>query len=201
MVLTAASTTNWWSIDEFDLYSSVPAPTTTTTSTTTTTTTPPPAPTTTSLSASANPASAGQAVTYTVKVVPVPNGGTVNFFDNGSPIAGCDKVGVNTTTGEATCATTYLSSGHHGVQGFYSGDARFKSSGSALYAEAVKLALPAPGYWLATANGQVYGVGAAPSLGGVTGLGHYQPRRGHSRHPDRQGLLGGHGQRQRGRLR
>ena len=92
VVLTAASTTNWWSIDEFDLYSSVPEPTTTTTSTTTTTTAPPPAPTTTSLSASANPASAGQAVTYTVKVVPVPNGGTVNFFDNGSPIAGCDKV-------------------------------------------------------------------------------------------------------------
>jgi len=39
VVLTAASTTNWWSIDEFDLYSSSPAPTTTTTSTTTTTTT------------------------------------------------------------------------------------------------------------------------------------------------------------------
>jgi hypothetical protein len=37
VVLTAASTTNWWSIDEFDLYSSAPAPTTTTTSTTTTT--------------------------------------------------------------------------------------------------------------------------------------------------------------------
>ena len=35
VVLTAASTTDWWSIDEFDLYSSAPAPTTTTTSTTT----------------------------------------------------------------------------------------------------------------------------------------------------------------------
>ena len=31
VVLTAASATNWWSIDEFDLYSSAPAPTTTTT--------------------------------------------------------------------------------------------------------------------------------------------------------------------------
>jgi hypothetical protein len=39
VVLTAASTTNWWSIDEFDLYSSAPAPTTTTTTTTTSTTT------------------------------------------------------------------------------------------------------------------------------------------------------------------
>ena len=101
-------------------------------------------------------------------MVPVPNGGTVNFFDNGSPIAGCDKVAVSTTTGEATCATTYLSSGHHGVQAFYSGDALFKPSGSAIYAEVVNLSLPAPGYWLATANGQVYGIGAAQSLGGVT---------------------------------
>ena len=64
----------------------------TTTRTTTTTTTPTVAPTTTSLTSSANPATAGQAVTYTAQVVPAPNGGTVNFFDNGSPIAGCDKV-------------------------------------------------------------------------------------------------------------
>ena len=109
----------------------------------------------------------GQAVTYTAKIVPVPNGGTVNFYDNRSPIAGCDKVAVNTTTGEATCATTYLSSGHHGVQGFYSGDNLFKPSGSALYVEVVNLGLPAPGYWLATANGRVYGLGAAQSFGGV----------------------------------
>jgi hypothetical protein len=40
VVLTAASTTNWWSIDEFDLYGTAPAPTTTTTTTPTTTTVP-----------------------------------------------------------------------------------------------------------------------------------------------------------------
>ena len=87
----------------------------------------------------------GQALTYTVKVAPVPNGGTVNFFANGSPIAGCAKVALSTATGEATSATRYSSSGHFGVQAFYSGDARFKSSGSAVYVEVINLSLPPPG--------------------------------------------------------
>lgn len=100
VVLTATTTSQWWSIDELNLYGPTP--------TTTTTTVPSPAPTTASLSSSANPAPVGQAVTYTVKVVPVPNGGTVNFFANGAPITGCDKVALNATTGAATCAATYL---------------------------------------------------------------------------------------------
>ena len=105
MVLTAASTTNWWSIDEFDLYGQTPAPTTTTA------TTPGIAHTTSSLSSSANPASVGQAIMYTAKVLPGPSGGTVNFFNNGAPMAGCDKV-VLSASGEATCAATYFASGH-----------------------------------------------------------------------------------------
>ena len=169
VVLTAASTTNWWSIDEFDLYGVATATTTTTTTTTApTTTTTTTTTTTASLSSSADPAPVGEAVTYAVKVVPIPSGGTVNFFANGSPIAGCDKVALSTATGEATCAARYSSSGHFGVQAFYSGDARFKSSSSAIYVEVINLSLPAPGYWLATGNGHVYGSGAAPSLGGVT---------------------------------
>jgi hypothetical protein len=158
VVLTAASTTNWWSIDEFDLYGQTPAPTTTTT------TTPGIAHTTSSLSSSANPASVGQAITYTAKVLPGPSGGTVNFFNNGAPIAGCDKVALS-ASGEATCATVYFSSGHQGVQAFYSGEALSGPSGSAIYAEVINL--PGAGYWLATANGQVFGTGAAQSLGGV----------------------------------
>jgi hypothetical protein len=158
VVLTAASTTNWWSIDEFDLYGQTPAPTTTTT------TTPGIARTTSSLSSSANPASVGQAITYTAKVLPGPSGGTVNFFNNGAPIAGCDKVAIS-ASGEATCAATYFSGGHQGVQAFYSGDALSGPSSSAIYAEVINL--PGAGYWLATANGQVFGTGAAQSLGGV----------------------------------
>ncbi len=157
VVLTLAAT-KWWSVDELNLYGKAPAPTTTTA--------PPVAHTTATLWSSANPGSVGQALTYTVKVLPGPSGGTVNFFDNGAPIAGCDKVGLSASTGEATCAATYFSSGHRGVQAFYSGQALFGPSGSAIYAEVINL--PAPGYWLATGNGQVYGSGAAEPLGGVT---------------------------------
>ena len=157
VVLTDTSTSKWWSIDEFNLYGNTPAPTTTTT------TAPPIAHTTSSLSSSANPASVGQAITYTAKVLPMPNGGTVNFFDNGAPVAGCDKVALNTSTGEATCQATYFSSGHRGVQAFYSGTALFEPSGSTVYGEVIDL--PAAGYWLATANGHIFGSGAAQSLG------------------------------------
>ncbi len=180
VVLTAASAAHWWSIDEFDLYGTAPSPTTTTTTSAA-------AATVTSLSSSANPAPVGQAVTYTVKVAPVPNGGTVNFFANGAPIAGCHGVAVSTTTGEATCSATYSSSDHLGVQAFYSGDARFKSSSSAVYVEVINLNLPAPGYWLATANGQVYGLGAAQSFGGVTTSGTTNPVRGIAATPTAKG--------------
>ena len=125
-----------------------------------------PTTTATTLSSSANPAVVGQVVTYTAKVAPAPDGGTVSFLDNGAPVPGCDKVTVNATTGQATCATTYSSSRNFGVQAFYSGHGRFGPSGSGVYTEVVNLATP--GYWLATANGQVYGLGGAPSLGGVT---------------------------------
>jgi hypothetical protein len=158
VVLTTATTTAWWSIDEFYLYTSGPVPTSTTTTTVATSTT--------SLSSSANPVPVGVAVTYTAKVVPAPGGGTVNFFGDGLAVLGCHKVAISTTTGDATCSTTYVAGGRIGVQAFYSGDAVLRPSSSALYAEVVNL--PAAGYWLATANGQVYGSGAATSLGGVT---------------------------------
>jgi hypothetical protein len=164
VILTASTPSDWWSVDELNLIGTASTTTTTTPGTSTTTNTV--THTTTSLTSSSNPASVGQEVTYTAKVAPVPGGGTVNFFSNRAPVLGCNKVAVSTTTGEATCSTLYLSSGHLGVQAFYSGHALFDSSSSGLYAEVVNL--PAPGYWLATSNGHVYGSGAAQSLGGMT---------------------------------
>jgi F5/8 type C domain len=161
VVLTAGDSTYWWSIDEFYLYTS--GPVTTTTSSTTTTTAMKAS--TVSLTSSANPVTVGDPVTYTARVVPTPSGGGISFFANGALIAGCYLVAVSTSTGEASCSSSYLSSARIGVEAFYSGHGIIKASGSGVYYEMVNW--PPPGYWLATANGQVYGSGGAPSFGGV----------------------------------
>jgi hypothetical protein len=131
-------------------------------------TAPPPAPvrTTTSLSSSLNPAEVGQTVTYTASVRPVPTGGKVDFTDNGAVISGCQAAAVNRATGEATCSSAYRAAGNYYLQASFSGFAGWAPSSSLLLDQVVD---PLPsGYWLATASGQVFGTGAAPSLGGIT---------------------------------
>jgi IPT/TIG domain/Bacterial Ig-like domain (group 3) len=78
--------------------------------------------TTTALASSANPSIIGAPVTFTATVSPVPNGGTISFSDNASPIAGCQSLLVNTTTGQATCTVTYGSVGSHSIVAVYSGN-------------------------------------------------------------------------------
>ena len=119
--------------------------------------------TTTSLSMSPNPAQVGGTVTYVATITPAPNGGSVELTSNGSPVAGCQALPVS--SGRATCSTTYWKGGNYAVQAYFSGTSGFERSHSSIHNEVVNF--PGIGYWLATSNGSVYGVGAAPSLGGL----------------------------------
>jgi hypothetical protein len=118
--------------------------------------------TTTSVSVAPNPAVAGQPVTYTAEVTPVPNGGTVHFYTL-TNIPGCGNVPISTATGTATCSSMYLPAGIYRPQAEYSGYGLFLPS----VAKPVNLVVNPrpPGYWLAASNGRVFGLGSAPSLG------------------------------------
>jgi Bacterial Ig-like domain (group 3) len=139
--------------------------------------------TTTTLSASPNPSLAHQATSFTVKVTPVPNGGTVDVNGAQVNLPGCVAVPVNTVTGSATCSTTYFPGGNYIVQAHYSGYGAFFPS----YSNMVNQVVNAPGYWLATSNGHVYGLASAPSLGGLTTTATTGPVVGIAGTPDGQG--------------
>ena len=100
-------------------------------------------PTTTALASSANPSIVGASVTFTATVSPVPNGGTLSFSDNASPIAGCQALPVNTTTGTATCTVTYASVGSHSIVAIYSGNFFYSGSTSATLVQQVAYAIVA----------------------------------------------------------
>jgi hypothetical protein len=86
----------------------------------------------TSVASSSNPSTVGGGVTYTATVAPTPNGGTVAFTDNSTTLSGCGAVAVNTTTGKATCTTSYSVVGSHTIVATYSGDTNFASSNGSL---------------------------------------------------------------------
>jgi hypothetical protein len=99
--------------------------------------------TTTLLASSLNPAPAGDPVTYSATIRPVPDGGTVNFEDGGITIAGCGTESVSTTTGLATCVVTYTttSGSPHSISAIYGGDATFPTSTSSNLSETVNTGL------------------------------------------------------------
>src|SRR4029077_8151332 len=84
--------------------------------------------TTTAVASSSNPSTVGISVTYTATVAPTPDGGTVAFTDNSTTLSGCGAVAVNTTTGKATCTTSYGATGSHAIVASYGGDANFETS-------------------------------------------------------------------------
>jgi hypothetical protein len=81
--------------------------------------------TTTSLSSDQtnNEAFEGNSVSLTATVSPTPDGGTVDFTDNGNTIGSCGSVAVS--GGTATCHTSFSTEGYHPLEATYSGDTNF----------------------------------------------------------------------------
>jgi len=81
-----------------------------------------PTPTTTAVVSSLNPSTVGVSVTFTATVSGAGPTGTVAFRDGGITIAGCSAQPLN-AAGQATCSTSSLAAGTHGITAAYSGDA------------------------------------------------------------------------------
>ena len=81
--------------------------------------------TATTLTSSANPSNHGQSVTFTATINPVPDGGTVQFQDNGVNIN--PQINID-SSGQAICTTSTLSIGTHTITAVYTGDTNFASS-------------------------------------------------------------------------
>ncbi|GEM_PF-2868181 len=100
-------------------------------------------PTTTVLMATPNPVTVGQPVTFTATVTPGPGAGTVQFTDNGLPIAACSALPFITSTSAVTCRLSYDAPGLHDVVATYSGDSFFSGSSSNSFGEVVEAATSA----------------------------------------------------------
>jgi hypothetical protein len=119
--------------------------------------------TTTALVSSSNPSTVGSNVTYTATVSPTPDGGTVAFTDNAASISGCGAVAVNTTTGKASCITSYSATGSRAIVATYSGDASFTTSSGSL-TQTVNAAVVAKAVLPAVSNGAYGGYTTAATV-------------------------------------
>jgi hypothetical protein len=81
------------------------------------------------IAASANPASIGAVVTYSVRISPVPDGGTVAFADSGNSISpACEYAPVDRTSGRATCRVSYDAPTTRQISAIYRGASDFAPS-------------------------------------------------------------------------
>jgi hypothetical protein len=93
-------------------------------------------PTTTAVTSSLTPSPFGTNVTFTATISGgVSPAGTISFTDSGNAIAGCSNVSVNAA--KATCATSALAVGTHGIVATYSGDASNAGSVSPTFTQVV----------------------------------------------------------------
>lgn len=125
---------------------------------------PEPSGTHTTLRSSAERAVTGQRVNYSAMVTPTSDGGSVAFFDHGTPIAGCDAVPVR--SGRAVCATYYPIPDAHEIQASYSGDPAFTSSQSPTLIQTISPSLTVRGRPSTTGYPVTITVACARSSGG-----------------------------------
>jgi hypothetical protein len=98
--------------------------------------------TTTGLSSSQNPTTVAQSVTFTATVTGASPGGTVSFRDGSTTIGSC---GAQPLSGaSATCTTSSLGAGSHGVTAVYSGDTTNAASTSSALLQRVLAPAPSP---------------------------------------------------------
>ena len=71
------------------------------------------------LGTSHSPSSYGQSVTISATISPTPAGGTVQFYDNSSPLG--SPVAINAVTGTASISSSLLAVGVHSITADYSG--------------------------------------------------------------------------------
>jgi hypothetical protein len=83
-------------------------------------------PTVTKLSPASTTPLVGRTMLYSARVNPTPDGGTVQFTDNGKAIAGCATRPV--TRGLASCSTRYRAPGVHRISSAYGGDSNYAPS-------------------------------------------------------------------------
>jgi hypothetical protein len=109
--------------------------------------------TSTSLVSADNPSRAGERVSFTATVSPVPFlGGSVAFTDEGTTISGCDSQPVSTLTGEAECSTTLATDGGYSIVAAYGGYGEIERSMSSTLDQAV-ISDPGPPEALAATPG------------------------------------------------
>jgi hypothetical protein len=145
--------------------------------------------TTTVLNSSLTPTDFATPVTLTAKVASVAPDGSVPTgpvaFKDGATVIGSSPVD---GTGTAVLVTSSLTVGTHTITAAYAGDGGNAASVSAPVTQVIKPAVAkSSGYWLAGADGGVFGFGSAPFLGSAVGIRPNQPVVGSVTTPDRKG--------------
>jgi ABC-type phosphate transport system substrate-binding protein len=94
--------------------------------------------TVTSLNSSPSQSTVGQLVTFTASVSPKPDGGTIQFYDNGNKMDD-NPVQLN-DAGQAIYTTSSLAAGNHTITAVYSGDLNYEISTGTLNQTVIPLA-------------------------------------------------------------